>query len=137
MYAAKRPSKRPVIFVMILVSWLLVACGGRLSNANWPGLSASGDMVYVAYGNGVLAYDVANGAQAWSFSPAPGRLLFYAAPSIEDGRVVVGDYGASGGFFSPGVTANVYGLRETDGAVPDELWTSSSVAIPTTIDRRM
>lgn len=128
MYAAERPSKRPVLIVLLLASWLLIACGDQISNANWPGLSASGDTVYVAYGSGVLAYDVASGEQAWSFSPAPGRLLFYAAPSVQDGRVIVGDFGASRGFFNPGVAANVYGLRETSGSTPDELWTSSGVA---------
>ena len=128
MYAAKRPSKRPVIFILIVAAWLLAACGSRLSNANWPGLSAEGNVVYVAYGNGVLAYDVATQSNKWVFSPQPGRLSFYAAPSVEDGRVVVGDYGVSQGIFSPRVVVSAYGLSAGSGNAPDELWVVNQIA---------
>ncbi|MCA9933670.1 MAG: PQQ-like beta-propeller repeat protein [Ardenticatenaceae bacterium] len=128
MYAAKRPSKRPVIFILIVAAWLLAACGSRLSNANWPGLSAEGNIVYVAFGNGVLAYDVETQSNQWVFSPQPGRLSFYAAPSVEDGRVVVGDYGVSQGMFSPGVVVSAYGLSAGSGSTPDELWAANQIA---------
>lgn len=128
MYSAKRPSKWPVIVILILASWLMAACGSRISNANWPGLTADGDSVYVAYGNGVLAYNVAERKQEWLFSPQPNHLFFYAAPSVQDGRIVLGDFGASGGFLSPGVVTTIYGLENGSSSTPDELWTNSELA---------
>ncbi len=128
MYEAKRPSKRLVILILVISAWLLAACGSRLSNANWPGLSVDGNTVYVSFGNGVLAYDVVAQSQEWVFSPQPGRLSIYAAPSVEDGRVVVGDYGVSQGFLSPGVVVSAYGLQGGAGDTPDELWTLNNIA---------
>ncbi len=128
MYEAKRPSKRFVILILAISAWLLAACGSQLANANWPGLSAAENVVYVSFGNGVLAYNVESQSQEWVFSPIPGRLSFYAAPSIEDGRILVGDYGASQGFLSPGVVVSAYALRGGTGASPDELWAVNNIA---------
>lgn len=128
MYAAKRPFIRPAVFVFILASWLMAACATQVTSANWPGLSAEGDTVYVAYGKGVMAYDVTNQAQKWLFSPNPARLQFYAAPSVQDGRIVVGDFGAAGGFLSPGVVVSIYGLQNGEGAAPNELWANAEIA---------
>lgn len=128
LYEAKRPSKRFVVLILVLSAWLLAACSGQFANANWPGLAADGNIVYVSFGNGVLAYNVETQSQEWVFSPMPGRLSIYAAPSIEDGRVIVGDFGASQGFLSPGVVVSAYGLRGGASETPDELWTARNVA---------
>ncbi len=57
------------------------------------------------------------------------RLQFYAAPSIEGDRVVFGDYGAAGGFFSPSVTVSIYAVENTDsGGTPPELWVDGEKA---------
>ena len=75
----------------------LAACGTRLDNQNWPGLAVDGSTVYVAYGSGILAYDVAAQTQVWSFPDEPSASVsFFAAPSISDERIVFGDYGAIG-----------------------------------------
>jgi outer membrane protein assembly factor BamB len=72
-------------------------------------MSADGDEVYVAYGAGVVALDIAQEEQIWSYPSSPGgNVQFYAAPSVHDGRIVFGDYGASGGLLSPGVTVQIY-----------------------------
>jgi outer membrane protein assembly factor BamB len=129
LYEAKRPSKRYVVLILAISAWLLAACTGQLANANWPGLSASGNTVYVSYGNGVLAYNVETQSEEWVFSPSPGRLAFYAAPAIaDDGRVVVGDYGAAQGFLSPGVVVSVYGLQAGANGDPEALWTVNNIA---------
>lgn len=128
MYEAKRPSHRLAIFILIAAAWLLAACGADLTNANWPGLSAEGDVVYVAFGNGVLAYNVQAQREEWVFSPVPGRLQFYAAPAVENGRVVLGDFGMSQGFLSPRVVVRAYAVRQSGTNVPDELWTVPSIA---------
>lgn len=128
MYQAKRPSNRLVIFILAATAWLLAACGGALTNANWPGLTAEGNTVYVSYGAGVLAYDVARQQQEWLFSPQPGRLFFYAAPAVQNGRVVVGDFGVSRGFLSPGVVVSAFGLNKGDGDSVEELWAAHNIA---------
>lgn len=128
MYAAKRPLRRPAIFLLIVASYLLVACGARVANSNWPGLSTDGEKVYVAYGPGVIAYDVETQSQAWSYPSEVNRALqFYAAPSVQDGRVVVGDFGASGGMFSPGVVVKLYALNDTRQGIPGALWTKDDL----------
>ncbi len=129
MYAAKRPLRRPAIFLLIIASYLLAACGARTANTNWPGLSTDGQKVYVAYGPKVLAYDVAAQKAAWSFFPADAAptLQFFAAPSVQDGRIILGDFGASGGMLSPGVVVTLYALNDTDQGTPESLWTNSEL----------
>lgn len=129
LYAAERPRLRPAILVFIVASFFLAACGARVANANWPGLSTDGERAYVAYGPGVIAYDVEAQEQVWSFPEEPGASLqFFAAPSVQDGRVIVGDYGESGGFFSPSLVVSVYALDGDGQGTPEILWTDSDVA---------
>lgn len=123
MYAAKRPLRRPAIFLLILASYLLIACGTTGTNTNWPGLTTDGEKVYVAYGPGVIAYDVANQSLDWFFPQEANRALqFFAAPSVEGNRIIFGDYGASGGMLSPGVVVTLYALDDSGGGVPGTLW---------------
>lgn len=121
MYEKRRPTTRPVIFIFIIAAILISACGTQIANNSWPGIAANGDVVYVAYGAGVMAVDVVEEEQLWNF-PTEGSptLQFFAKPSIDDGRVVLGDYGASGGFFSPSVTVSVYALDEADGEISED-----------------
>ena len=131
MYAAKRPRLRPVILVLIVTSVFLAACGAQLADQNWPGMSTSGDVVYVAYGQGVVAADVGERRPLWSFpeEESPG-LNFFAAPSISDEQIVLGDYGQSGGFLSPVATVTVYALENngSSGEQPALLWSRDDVA---------
>ena len=123
MYAAKRPLRRPAIFLLIIASYLLVACGTTGTNTNWPGLSTDGEKVYVAYGPGVIAYDPETQSQTWSFPAEANRALqFFAAPSVQDGRIIIGDFGASGGMLSPGVVVTLYALNDTGQGSPGSLW---------------
>jgi outer membrane protein assembly factor BamB len=113
LYAAKRPLLQPVIFFVIVASVVLAACGSRLPNQNWPGLTADGDRVYVAYGAGVAAVDIVERRLLWTFPE----------------RIVFGDFGASQGFFSPGRTVTVYALENDPGAsAPGILWTRDDIA---------
>lgn len=125
-----RPYQRPIYaLILLIIPLLLSACGTQIANANWPGLSTDGEKVYLAYGAGVLAYDVASQSRSWTFpAEASGSLQFYAAPNVENGRVVLSDYGQPGGFFSPNVTVSIYAREDADSGVPRELWTNSDVA---------
>lgn len=129
MYVAKRPAERSALFFFVVAALFLGACAGRVSNVNWPGLAAEGNTVYVAYGPGVLAYDVEEGEELWRF-PAETRstLQFYAAPSVVDDLVVIGDYGAAGGMFSPKVTVSLYALEERASGAPASVWVSDDAA---------
>jgi eukaryotic-like serine/threonine-protein kinase len=124
---ARRSVIRPSFFVIILLSWLLVACT-QVDNFSWPGLTTDGHHVYVAYGPGVVAYDVEAREVTWVYAPDPGRINFFAAPSLADGRLIIGDYGAPGGFIDPKVTVTIYALENGSRPEPAVLWTEQSLA---------
>lgn len=118
-----------LIPVAALILLALTACGGRITNDSWAGMSTNGRQVFVASGPGVLAYDTVSQTQNWIFPSDPSAtLLFYSAPSYEDGRVIFGDYGRAGGFLSPRVTVSVYALDDTESGTPTQLWTNSTSA---------
>jgi outer membrane protein assembly factor BamB len=130
LYAAQRSRRSRALFLLIIASFLLAACGVATENQNWPGISANDDVVYLAYGPQVLAIDVAARELLWSFpdESRPG-LFFYAPPSVDDASVVLGDFGVSGGFFSPGTTVTVYSLRQgASGAPPTVAWSRDDLA---------
>ncbi len=129
MYTEKRLIKQPAIIFFIIAAVALSACSGLIANANWPGLSVRDNVVYVAYGPGVAAFDIAEGQELWGFPAEPNaRIGFYAAPSVGEDRIIVGDYGAPGSFFSPGVVVTVYALDAEDDGTPDVLWSSGALA---------
>lgn len=108
------------LWLLILVGILLTSCGTN-SAGTWPGISASGDRVYVAYNTNVTAVDMTEQEEVWSYA-GEGNVQFYAPPSIEDGMVILGDYGSSGGLFSTGLTVSVYALEDQDRGEPNVLW---------------
>lgn len=132
MTAFKRPLMRPVFLLLLFAALLLTACGTQGTNTNWPGLSTDGDKLYLANGPVVAAFDADTQTLAWQYPAADDvnpSLQFYAAPSVQENRVIFGDYGAAGGMFSPKVTVSLYARENTDnGSVPPELWTASEVA---------
>ena len=83
--------------------------------------------MYVAYGPELLAVDVVEEEQVWSFVNEDQAAPFFAPPATSDNLLVIGDYGASGGFFSPGVIVTVYGVV-VDGNNPDVIWSENTVA---------
>ncbi|HOU39710.1 MAG TPA: PQQ-binding-like beta-propeller repeat protein [Promineifilum sp.] len=125
-----RPLARPALRLLLIAAalFLLTGCGSRLATTNWAGLSTDGRLVYLAFGPQVLAYDPAAQAQAWIHPAASTGAAFFAAPAAADGRVVFGDYGHSGGLFSPRVTVSVYALQEGDSAGASQLWVNTSDA---------
>jgi outer membrane protein assembly factor BamB len=124
----KRPRLRPFVIVLALLTIFLGACTGQVGTTSWPGISADGNNVYVAYGPGVLAFDVVEQSQLWQYPVESSTSPFYAAPSVQDGRVIFGDYGRSGGFFSPQSIITIYGIEEADAGAPRELWSDVELA---------
>jgi outer membrane protein assembly factor BamB len=116
LHKKRRPVRGPAILYFVVASLLLAACGTAGNNSNWPGMSVDGNEVYVAYGAGVVAVDIVQEEETWSYPSAPNRnVQFYAAPSVQDGRIVFGDYGASGGLLHPGVTVQIYAYGLDEG----------------------
>jgi outer membrane protein assembly factor BamB len=127
LYQTKRPFRRPAILFLIIATFILAACSTSMNSGNWPGLSTDGQKVFVAYGPGVIAYDVANERQAWAFPQEPSRVPIFAAPSIQDSRIIVGDFGAPGGFFSPGNVVTIYSLQDVEQGTPTIAWSTNEV----------
>ena len=114
---------RPILFLAFLS--LLVGCGSNnVGTGNWPGISADGSRVYVAYGQQVVAVDVAQKKTVWQYPEKPSASLqFFAPPLITQDRVYLADYGKGQGFFSPGVRSSLYALASDNTAlVPTPLW---------------
>lgn len=130
MHYMSRPLARPALRLLLIAAALilLTGCGSRLTSTNWAGLSSDGQLVYLAFGPQVLAYDPATQSQAWLHPLEASTASFFAAPAATDGRVVFGDYGRAGGLFSPRVTVSVYGLQENEAGGASQLWANTTDA---------
>ena len=118
----KQSRRRPIKLLMILLAAVvLVGCGVQQTGNN-PGVSAAGDRVYVAYGTSVYAVDVVAQREIWRFPAGGGNTEYYAAPSIGEDRIILGDAGASQGFLSPGVVASAYAVNDVDSGSPTSIW---------------
>ena len=134
LFSSKRPLTRLVLFLFVLATIALVSCGTRGSDANWPGLSTDGENVYAAYGKRVIAYNVADQRQMWLFPAEASRALLYAAPSAnEDGRVIFGDYGTSGGMLDPKITTVIHAVENGTGSPPATIWINNTAVSGKTV----
>ena len=127
MFIAKRPFVRLMILLLLLATFALTSCSRGAIAANWPGMSSDGENIYVAYGNGVLGLEAATQDLLWSFKPENAALFFYAPPSVENGRAILGDFGAAQGLFSPQTVVSIYGVDVSDGTATT-LWTRNDLA---------
>lgn len=128
--AWQRLLKRPLVFfILVIVALSLTACSGQLTNESYAGMSSDGPNVYLAYGPQVLSFNADTQTANWLYPPeADAGVLFFSAPNVEDDQVVFGDYGRSGGFFSPQVTVSVYALPESANGSITANWTNSEAA---------
>lgn len=111
------------LFLLLLLPLFLAACAGGEESTSWPGISASDGRVYVAYANQVIAIDGESGRQVWQYNGQAASERFYAAPLVNDGRVILGDYGASGGIFSGGrLVVKIHALEDGDNNPPTVAW---------------
>jgi eukaryotic-like serine/threonine-protein kinase len=88
-------SRKVLLLGLFLAAGLtLSACSGRLMTASsWPGLAVQEDTIYVSNQQNVLAVQLSDGKQIWSFpEKAENQITFFADPLIVDDLVVVGDY---------------------------------------------
>lgn len=130
MLRLRRPlSKSVLFFTLLLASFLLAGCGDIIGSSNWPGLSTDGERVFVAYGGGVASVNVEDRSVNWIFpGEANAALQFYAPPTVANGRLIVGDYGASQGMLSPTLKVSIYALQNNGQQTPTVLWTADALA---------
>ncbi|MGD8457390.1 MAG: PQQ-binding-like beta-propeller repeat protein [Anaerolineales bacterium] len=83
-----------LIISLLVLSVLLSACGTRVLPSSWPGITAVGDTVYVAYNNSVYALELDDGDDIWTFPDEADRSqTFFASPVLtKDGQVLIGTY---------------------------------------------
>lgn len=118
-----------LLLLVVFASLFLTACSRALNNGSWPGLSVDGDLVYVARGTDVRAVNIADRQEIWKYPAEPrAQLNFFARPALDGDQIFLGDYGASGGFFSPAVIVSVYALNNGGAGAPSDGWTNADVA---------
>ena len=90
--------KRKLLLTLaiLLLAGLLSACASAdtFGSSSWPGIVASEDTVYMAYGTQVYAINLQSGVELWHY-PEKGSnsVNFYAAPVLtEDGQLLVTGY---------------------------------------------
>lgn len=75
--------RKKILFVtiMLLVTVLLSGCVG---STTWPGLSATGEVVYLANTSAVSAIDVTSGKELWNFAgeKSGGLAIFGGSPKL-------------------------------------------------------
>lgn len=127
---SSRARQRSIRFMVLLTFALLLSACGIQADTNWPGMTAVGDTVYVSYGPEVVAVDIPEQQLLWRFPDEPGAAQYLAAPSIRDDLVVIGDYGVSKGFLTPGVLTTVYAFSESDATIAGSptRWESAGIA---------
>lgn len=127
MFIVKRPFSRLMILVLLLATVFLTSCAGAAGAGSWPGLSTDGENLYVAYGAGVLGIEADSQELLWSYRPENAALFFYAPPSVQNGRAIIGDFGAPQGLFSPQTVVSIYGLDVSDNVV-QPIWARNDLA---------
>jgi glucose dehydrogenase len=104
-----RQGRRLVLFLSLGVLILLAGCTGGVPASSWFGISASGTTVFLAANSQVIALNLENGSQLWSFPVEAQKDVgpFYAKPLSLNNTLVVGSYASAG---------TLYGLSPSGGA---------------------
>jgi outer membrane protein assembly factor BamB len=88
-----KPKRFYLLALLILTSLLLSSCGQSVTTTSWPGVTSDQDTIYVSYQTAVFAVNSKDGSMIWRYpAKAENSKVFYAAPVVSDGSVVVGSY---------------------------------------------
>lgn len=82
------------LFVLIVASLLLTACSGAIPTNSFPGVSADGDVAYLASAGEISAIRLADGVLDWKYpaEKAEAGKFYYAPPVLAGDQLLVGDY---------------------------------------------
>lgn len=81
-----------IVVLLAVAAVALSGCAGGIRAESTPGVSVSGDHVYIAYLTKVYQLDRANGSLVASYPDNPkNSIVMYAPPAIADGSVYFGD----------------------------------------------
>ncbi len=99
-----------------LISLVFAAgCTGAPIASAWPGLAANAELAFVANNNRVVAVNLSDGKQRWSFPATPGNGdQFFADPGVSADVIVVGSEGPLSSH-----SGALFGLDPATGA---QLW---------------
>ncbi len=81
-----------LIGTLVALTLILSACAPGPRVVGTPGITLSGDLVYVAYGNFVFGVQAETGNVVWHYpQDSNNQILFYSEPYVTDEYVYVGD----------------------------------------------
>jgi len=84
---------RFVVLIVVIALFLTSCSGSLLTGSSWPGIASDGERIYLANSTTVVSLNQESGSKVWSYPEKPeNKTMFYAAPAILNGEIVVGDY---------------------------------------------
>ncbi len=120
------------ISIAILMSVALTGCtGGAMAATSWPGITAAGDQIYVAYGPEIYAVNSTSGAMTWKYpEKSNAGISYYAAPGITaDGQLIVCDYKGKVSALNSITTAVNWTYTTTDRIIANPLVVENTIYI--------
>ena len=118
----QRIPKLAVLVFMVMAVFLVAFTA---PSSNWPGLTADGDRVLVAFNSEVIALNVVEQREVWRYAGEEGGVQFFAPPSVTAENIVLGDFGTQRSMFSTGLTTAVYKLNNNGDAPPTTNWVNA------------
>jgi outer membrane protein assembly factor BamB len=84
-----------LIAAALVIVLVLSGCSSRAATtaSSWPGLAASEDTVYMAFGPAVYSIEASTGKEKWRYPTEPvSKQNFFAPPAVADDLIVVDTY---------------------------------------------
>jgi outer membrane protein assembly factor BamB len=103
----------------LIVVLLLSACTGDAATtvSSWPGIAASEDTVYMAFGPAVYSINPESGVENWRYPAEPVRNQnFYAPPAVADDLIVADTYNGWVYGINPENGSEVWSFKDPEGA---------------------
>jgi outer membrane protein assembly factor BamB len=115
--------KIAIVILLAFTALILAGCTGAGGGVNnWPGMTVTGDVAYLADGASIYGIDLTNGTQKWVFperqqsggiieslfNRGPNYGILFAPPAIDGEMMVIGNY-----------TKELFGINITNST---EMW---------------
>src|SRR5689334_11670986 len=104
----------------LIIILLMTGCSGSrtvTTASSWPGLAASEDTVYMAFGPAIYALEAESGKQVWRYPEATVRNQnFYAPPAVADDMIVADTYNGWVFALDPDDGKEIWSFKDPEGA---------------------